>query len=76
MLDPGSFAGKTNSLRPQFGPELSRQKSLDNRIKAVAVVLKQPLNCNKASWPARAANLFSTGLKTRSITGVDSLYIC
>src|SRR4051795_2577947 len=59
MIDePGSFSGRDNSPRPQRGPEPSQRMSLAVFMRAVARVLSVPLPITRASWPARAANLF------------------
>lgn len=58
MLLPGSFSGKINSPRPDLGPDPRKRISLAIFIRLQATVFKAPLNSTRASWAARASNLF------------------
>ena len=55
---PGSFAGMRISPIPQRGPDASQRTSLAIFMQAAASCLSAPLAATKASWLARAANLF------------------
>src|SRR3990167_8308056 len=57
MDEPGSFAGKINSPKPQRGPEPNHRTSLATFINAHASVFNAPLAKTKASCAAKAANL-------------------
>src|SRR6266436_5552128 len=58
MDEPGSFAGKINSPKPQRGPEPNQRTSLAIFINAHARVFNAPLANTNASCAANAANLF------------------
>ena len=55
---PGSFCGIASSPRPQRGPDASHRTSLAIFISDAASVLSAPWANTKASWAARASNLF------------------
>src|SRR5579862_8660999 len=55
--EPGSFAGKINSPKPQRGPDPSQRISFAIFIKAQAKVFNAPLANTNASCAANAANL-------------------
>src|SRR5476649_1836974 len=63
MEEPGSFAGKINSPKPQRGPEPSQRTSLAIFINAQANVFKPPLAKTNASCAAKAANLLGAVIK-------------
>src|SRR5213082_661246 len=59
MIDePGSFAGRINSPRPQRGPDASKRMSLAIFISEPPSVLRAPLAKTNSSLDDRAANLF------------------
>lgn len=65
ILLPGSFSGKISSPRPERGPEPRKRISFAIFIRLQAVVFMAPLSSTKASWAARASNLFGAVTKGR-----------
>ena len=63
MDEPGSLAGRINSLYPALGPEPKNLISFAIFVNATAVVFRTPEKFTIASCDAKAANLFFTGLK-------------
>lgn len=63
ILLPGSFSGKISSPRPERGPEPRNRISFAIFIRLQAVVFMAPLSSTKASWAARASNLFGAVTK-------------
>lgn len=63
ILLPGSFSGKISSPRPERGPDPRKRMSFAIFIRLQAVVFMAPLSSTKASWAARASNLFGAVTK-------------
>lgn len=63
ILLPGSFSGKISSPRPERGPEPRKRISFAIFIRLQAEVFMAPLSSTKASWAARASNLFGAVTK-------------
>ncbi len=59
ILEPGSFAGRDNSPKPQRGPEPIQRMSFAIFIRLAARVFSAPEAATIASWAASCANLFS-----------------
>src|SRR3989338_6467445 len=55
---PGSWSGIEIAPRPARGPEANQRMSLAILFKETAKVFNAQLNSTKASWVARASNLF------------------
>ena len=62
MDDPGSFSGKLISPNPQRGPDPSNLRSFAILVKETAVTLRMPWSSTRASWAARASNLFGAAV--------------
>lgn len=67
MLLPGSFSGSDNSPNPHLGPDPKNLMSLAIFIILQATVFKAPETSTKASWAARASNLFGAVTKGSSV---------
>lgn len=63
MLLPGSFSGRMSSPSPERGPEPRKRISLAIFIRLHATVFIAPLSSTRASWAARASNLFGAVTK-------------
>ncbi|WVY98681.1 hypothetical protein V8G54_030832 [Vigna mungo] len=75
ILLPGSFSGRMSSPRPQRGPLPNNRISLAIFIKEAAMVLRAPLVSTKASWAAKASNLFSAVTKGRLVSSATAAAI-
>ncbi len=66
--EPGSFAGRISSPRPQRGPEPSRRMSLAIFISEAARTLSAPEASTTASCAASASNLLGAVTKGRPVS--------
>ena len=62
--EPGSFAGISNSPRPQRGPDANHLTSLAIFIISAASALRAPWEYTSASWEVSAWNLFGAVIKS------------
>src|SRR6185436_20995776 len=65
--DPGSFSGRTNSPKPQRGPDASQRTSFAIFINDAASVLIAPLANTSSSCADSAANLFGCDLNGKPV---------
>ena len=74
--DPGSFSGNYNSPNPLLGPLPKNLISFAILCKELANVDKLPWNSVKASFVAKASNLFSAGTNFVPVKFEISLQNC
>ena len=64
---PGSFSGSISSPRPHLGPDPNNRISFAILKRLTATVFKVPENSTRASWAARASNLFGAVINGKSV---------